>query len=212
MPHEPIQPEPYSVVGHYLTGVDYQHSPNIGDRFTVPPFLIVLHYTAGSSYSSAIDHLCNPAHRVSAHVVIGRDGRVAQLVPFHTIAWHADPSSWAGYCMLIAHSIGIELDNAGELQMEDGFPTTWFGRKIPTSEAVRLTHRHQSYPGYWHNYPDIQVQRVERICRSLCAAYPIRAIVGHDDIAPERKWDPGPAFPMDSLRARLGLFVPRAVA
>ena len=85
--------------GHQLVGDGIvQHmSPNQGGLFAAgAPDTLVLHFTAGASVSWAIAALCDsqPAHRVSAHLVVGRDGTVTQLLPFDTIAWHAGHSAW----------------------------------------------------------------------------------------------------------------------
>ena len=103
----------------------YVASPNRSTGTIVPRFL-VMHFTAGASASSSISWLTNPAARASAHLVIARDGTVTQLVPFNRKAWHAGRSRWAGLTGLNAHSIGIELDNHGELNGSTGaWRTSW---------------------------------------------------------------------------------------
>lgn len=78
--------------------------------------MIVLHYTAGTSAESSALFLTRPEVSASAHVVIGREGEVFQLVPFNIEAWHAGKSWYAGRGGLNRYSIGIELDNLGELR------------------------------------------------------------------------------------------------
>ena len=108
------------------TPVTFKASPNIGDA--VKPEYIVIHYTAGGNAKGAVGWLCNPASKVSAHLVIGRDGSVTQLVPFDRVAWHAGISQWEGRTGLNAYSIGIELDNAGRLvRKEDGWMAAFGG-------------------------------------------------------------------------------------
>jgi len=207
-------PRPLTIKGHLLDGrgVHYQPSPNRGDRFIIEPHFIVIHFTGGSAFQSTVNFLCEPETQASAHVVIARDGRITQLVPFHTVAWHADPSSWRGYCMLNPHSIGIELDNPGELHMDAGRPTAWYGRSIARRDAVHLAHQHSPSASWWHTYTTEQIAQTEALCRLLMDLYPIDDILGHDDIAPQRKRDPGPAFPMAELRARLGFPSRRVIA
>lgn len=88
-------------------------SPNFSDKVIVPRFIVV-HYTASSSAESAINWMANPDSKVSAHLVIAKDGEVTQMVPFYKKAWHAGPSSHSGWRHLNSHSIGIELVNKGD--------------------------------------------------------------------------------------------------
>ncbi|MCY4289957.1 MAG: N-acetylmuramoyl-L-alanine amidase [Aestuariivita sp.] len=99
-------------------------SPNFGSRrHDALPTLVVIHYTAMSDVYSALERLCDPSSKVSAHYLIGRDGSTWQLVDEGSRAWHAGSGSWKGIDDVNSHSIGIELDNDGieafsELQME----------------------------------------------------------------------------------------------
>src|SRR5262245_13438472 len=95
-------------------GVTALETPN--KEGVIAPEYLVVHFTAGRSAQASVDWLCNPAARASAHVVIGRDGKICQLVPFNLKAWHAGVSAWAGRTGLNSCSIGVELDNAGKLQ------------------------------------------------------------------------------------------------
>jgi N-acetylmuramoyl-L-alanine amidase len=194
------------IAGDYLAGegVNYVHSLNYGDRFRAEPICIVMHYTGGASLSSSVSHLCNPHIRASAHLVIGRDGDVRQLVPFHTEAWHAGRSEWDGHDGLNPISIGIELDNPGELAEDRGHVETTFGRAVHLEDRERLTHQHGG-TSWWHSFPRVQIERAEEACKLLVMRYPITAILGHDDVSPGRKRDPGPAYPIQSLRTRLGM-------
>ncbi|MBV0913890.1 N-acetylmuramoyl-L-alanine amidase [Anianabacter salinae] len=89
-------------------------SPNCGPRRNgLRPSLIVLHYTAMSSASAALERLCDPAFEVSAHYLIGKDGMLWQLVDEADRAWHAGQGRWAGMDDINSRSIGIELDNSG---------------------------------------------------------------------------------------------------
>ena len=185
-------------------GVEFTESPNIGDRFEPGyPDTIVIHYTACPDARSAIATLTDPERQVSAHLVIARQGAVAQLVPFDTVAWHAGVSAWKGRTSLNRFSLGIEVDNAGRLEARDGLYLTRFGDSCPAAETVRAVHRNETVAAYWHAYPDRQLDVVEQLCRLLVAEYGIVEIVGHEEIAPDRKIDPGPAFPLDEMRIRL---------
>ncbi len=203
-----------NITNHRLSGIPFIESPNQGGPFAPGlPDTIVIHYTAGGSAESAISTLCDRHRRVSAHLVVGRDGRTTQLLPFNIVGWHAGRSQWGGRTGLNHHSIGIEVDNAGQLWERDGSYLSWFGQTYPPAEVIRGTHRNQSLPGahphvrqprsYWHHYPQTQLQVVEETCAALIAVYRVCHILGHEEIAPDRKVDPGPAFPLDEMRARL---------
>ncbi|GAB4326900.1 MAG: hypothetical protein Kow0037_00110 [Calditrichia bacterium] len=182
-------------------GIAYQPSPNRGGELR--PDAIVIHYTAGRDVQSAVATLCNPDVRASAHLVIGRVGEIYQLVPFNRVAWHAGKSSFGGREGYNGYSIGIELDNAGLLTRNGTRYYSWFGREYPESEVFYGVHRNQQVARYWHRYTERQIELTETLCRLLMAKYPIREILGHEEISPHRKIDPGPAFPLDKLRYRL---------
>jgi N-acetylmuramoyl-L-alanine amidase len=183
------------------TPFPFQLSPNIG-KGSLKPRFIVIHYTEGGTAAGAILWLTNPASQVSCHLVIDRDGSVTQLVPFDRIAWHAGVSSWNGVKNLNPYSIGIELDNAGMLKKTAQGWQSSFGRIYPDEEVLVATHKFGTQPAGWQLFPSAQIDACVGICALLTKEYSIQAIVGHDDIAPKRKWDPGPAFPMEELRTR----------
>jgi len=168
------------------------------------PDTLVIHFTAGASAESSAKHLCKPASKASAHLVIGRNGEIYQLAPFNIVTWHAGKSSWNGRTGLNQYSIGIELDNAGQLSKnENGIYKTWFEKKIDPEDVFKGTHRNQSEITYWHAYTEKQINRVFEVCETLVEHYSISEIVGHEEISPSRKTDPGPAFPLDKLRNSL---------
>lgn len=89
-------------------------SPNFGPRRNgLCPEFVVLHYTAMPDAEAALERLCEPEHEVSAHYLVGRDGRLWQLVEEEQRAWHAGAGTWAGQGDVNSRSIGIELDNSG---------------------------------------------------------------------------------------------------
>lgn len=184
------------------TPANFVESPNVGGSLDAK--FLVIHYTAGSSASGAVSHLTKPNGKASAHLVIGRDGEVTQLVPFDRVAWHAGESSWQGLSGLNNYSIGIELDNAGKLTKdEQGNWRAWFNRAYPAEEVMVATHKNQTDSAGWHTFSEAQLERVFEITQLLVETYDLEAVLGHDDIAPTRKVDPGPAFPMSSLQGRL---------
>lgn len=195
-----------------LSDVPYMPSRNRGGAIT--PKFLVMHYTAGFSDASAISWLRNPGSRASAHIVVGSDGDITQLVPFNIKAWHAGPSRFDGVSGLNSHSIGFEIANVGWLKKvgarryED-----WAGNRYTEGEGW-LADRdliEQPHPRvgsgmlYWPTYPEEQLAAVERVTRAVLAEYPtIRAIVSHEEID-TRGWktDPGPAFPMQRFQRLL---------
>ncbi len=195
-----------NIANHRLEGegIDYRESPNQGGPYA-PGALdtIIIHYTAGANAESAIRTLSDTERKVSAHLVVGRDGSVTQMLPFDTVGWHAGVSTWGDREGFNKYSIGIEIDNAGQLEEKDGQYISWFGQAYPPEEVVRGVHRNQTEPTCWHRFPQEQVRVVEELCRLLIDEYDIRHILGHEEIAPDRKIDPGPAFPLDDFRARL---------
>lgn len=185
------------------TPVRFDTSPNLGGK--LEPKYLVMHYTAGRDADGSIRTLCDPAAKASAHLVIGRDGAIAQLVPFNRVAWHAGKSQWLGLHGLNAHSIGIELDNAGRLERQGGRWLSWFRREYPDHDVFEATHKNETSPCGWHVFTEVQLETALAVARLLVRHYGLLDVLGHDDIAPGRKSDPGPAFPMASFRgAALG--------
>ncbi len=191
---------------HILQGenINFILSPNRGDFYEDGALdTIIIHYTASGSAASAIETLTDIDRQVSAHLVIGRDGQISQLLPFNVIGWHAGVSRWGIREGFNKYSIGIEIDNAGMLEEKDGNFVSWFGKNYPPEEVVKGVHRNHTELSYWHVFPQFQIDVVETVCKMLIEAYKISHILGHEEIAPDRKVDPGPAFPLDDFRARL---------
>lgn len=148
-------------------------SPNFGPRpADVAVDMLVLHYTGMRNAEAALRRLCDPATKVSAHYVIDEDGTVIALVPEDRRAWHAGVSWWRGREDVNVRSIGIELVNPGHE----------FGYRA---------------------FPDAQMAALVTLARDILTRYPIEArnIVGHSDVAPGRKTDPGELFDWPHLAA-----------
>ncbi len=179
-------------------------TPNKGGKFaTGRPDTIVIHFTAGRDAKSAIKTLTDPKVKASAHLVVGRDGSITQLVPFDTVAWHAGKSEYDGRIGLNEYSIGIEIDNAGRLEKQGDKFLSWFGREYQAGDVFEGVHRNETAPTLWHRYQEQDIEIVRQICALLIQTYPIKQILGHEEIAPGRKTDPGPAFPLDKFREKL---------
>ena len=141
--------------------------------------LVVLHHTSDSTLDEALATLTNPERKVSAHYLIGRDGEIVQMVEEKDRAWHAGVSWWRGARDINARSIGIELVNPGH---------EW---------------------GY-RPFPEAQMNALIDLAQGILARHPIprRNVVGHSDVAPTRKIDPGEKFPWNALAAqRIGHWV-----
>jgi N-acetylmuramoyl-L-alanine amidase len=194
------------IVNHRLchddgTPYPFVKSPNVGGE--LQPEYLVMHYTAGPSATSAVNWLTNKEARASAHLVIGRDGSVTQLVPFNRVAWHAGASFWEGREGLNQYSIGIELDNAGRLTRQGDHWRAWFGTEYEDADVIEAVHKHETELCGWHIYAPKQLQVALQVANVLVTKYGLLDVVGHEDIAPHRKSDPGPAFPMANFRAPL---------
>jgi N-acetylmuramoyl-L-alanine amidase len=153
-------------------------SPNFDER-DQPVSIVVLHYTGMQDGPSAIARLRDPESRVSSHYVVAEDGEVLRLVPEDKRAWHAGPSYWRGLFNVNSASIGIEIVNPG--------------------------HEYGYRP-----FPEEQMQAVVRLLAGILQRHqvPIANVVGHSDVAPTRKQDPGELFDW-ALLARHRLAVAR---
>jgi N-acetylmuramoyl-L-alanine amidase len=182
---------------------EFKPTPNISSGVTIKPRYLVMHYTAGASLDSSVNWLRDPRAKASAHLVVGRGGEIVQLCAFNQRAWHAGRSNWRGLSGLNGHSIGIEFDNAGPLtETADGW-TSHFGRAYPDSEVIEARHKHETEPRGWHRYTEPQLQAASELTACLVDHYGLEDVLGHEDIAPDRKRDPGPAFPLEALRQRV---------
>ncbi|RYY45344.1 MAG: N-acetylmuramoyl-L-alanine amidase [Sphingomonadales bacterium] len=153
-------------------------SPNFNER-QLPVGMIVLHYTGMKTAAEALERMRDPAAEVSAHYMIDEDGTILRLVDEEKRAWHAGRSHWRGITDVNSASVGIEIVNPG--------------------------HEH----GY-RNFPDAQMASVIPLVSEIKARHAITRgnVVGHSDIAPARKQDPGELFNWHAL-ARLRLALPR---
>jgi N-acetylmuramoyl-L-alanine amidase len=180
-----------------LQGVKFLPSPNVGEAL-VNPTLLVQHYTAsGGSGEADGKFFQSPNAKASAHFVVDRDGTITQCVPINKKAWHAGKSAWRTRSNCNDFSIGIEIDNWGILtKRADGTFASWKGVVIPAANVIHAKNK-RGIDGYWEAYPEAQLRAVLALSEALCEEIKsIDEIVGHEDIAPVRKTDPGPAFPM----------------
>lgn len=180
---------------HWLEGALRRPIPG-GKAMTVRRFLVI-HFTSGATAESSIEFWRSPeAESASAHIVIDRDGTVYQCRPFNVTCGHAGVSRWRNFNNLNTCSIGIELANAGD---DERLTKRW--SKFPPIEA---RHKNGGTLRKWEAYPPAQLAACEEVSKALVARYKLDDVVGHEDIAPSRKIDPGPAFPMAALRVLCG--------
>lgn len=177
-------------------------SPNASSGTMVPSYIII-HYTAGNSAQSSINWLMDARAKASAHLVIARDGTITQLGAFNKKLWHAGQSRWANLVGMNNYAIGIELDNSGRLRPSGSDYVNASGRSIPSNEIVFATHKHETAQAAWHNYTQPQLSALNQAAMAIVRHYNILDILGHEDISPFRKSDPGPAFPMNSFTAHI---------
>lgn len=153
-------------------------SPNFNSREGQCVDMLVLHYTGMQAGQAALDRLCNESAKVSAHYMVDIDGTIFQLVDENNRAWHAGVSYWRGNTNINQRSIGIEIVNKGH---EFGYTP----------------------------FPKVQMEAVASLCSEILARHdiPPRNVVGHSDIAPTRKKDPGELFDWKFLAEKgIGLF------
>ena len=131
---------------------------------------VIIHYTGMKSETAAIKKLCDSKSKVSSHYFIKKNGKILNLIPDNYIAWHAGKSQWKKKNFLNKNSIGIEIQN----------------------------------PGHSFNYPNFsekQIVALKKLLRFLMKKYKVlkKNVLGHSDIAPDRKKDPGEKFPWHRL-------------
>jgi N-acetylmuramoyl-L-alanine amidase len=194
------------IVNHRLVNDDgnpfpFRESPNHAGLLR--PEILVMHFTAGRSADSSVTWLTNPAAKASAHVVIGEDGKIVQLVPLNMIAWHAGKSAYNNRVRVNEFSIGIEIANPGELHRTGSKWRTWFGGVVPDDEVIIAKHKHGGPEMGWKVYTSEQLTVAIDLGVLLVQTYQLKDVVGHEDVAPGRKVDPGPAFPMERYRGTL---------
>ena len=152
------------------TSINYSPNFNQKKRSKKEIKFIIIHYTGMKSEKNAIDRLTNIQSEVSSHYYINKNGNITLLVPELYIAWHAGKSKWKGQSLLNKNSIGIEITNPGHR----------FGYK---------------------NFTNKQINSTVTLIKYLVNKYKIskKNILGHSDIAPDRKKDPGEKFPWEYL-------------
>ena len=154
-----------------IENIIWRPSPNFDAREKATPIdMLVMHYTGMPTAEGALERLTDESAKVSAHYFVNEDGRVFSLVKEEMRAWHAGVSYWRGHRNINARSIGIEIVNPGHE----------FGYRA---------------------FPDAQMKAVMALSADILARHtiPARNVVGHSDVAPVRKEDPGELFDWKGL-------------
>ena len=131
---------------------------------------IIIHYTGMNTEFAAINKLCNFKSKVSAHYFIKKNGSVLNLVPPLYEAWHAGKSRWKNFKSINKYSVGIEIQNSG-------------------------------HDNKYENFSQKQIISTKKLLKYLMNKYKVKSknVLGHSDIAPDRKKDPGEKFPWKEL-------------
>ena len=150
--------------------LNYSPNFNVIKRSKKNIKFIIIHYTGMHNELSALKKLCNVKSKVSAHYFIKKDGSILNLIPPLYVAWHAGKSSWKGIKSLNRYSIGIEIQNSG--------------------------HDHK-----YEKFSKKQISSTKKLLKYLINKYKVdlKNVLGHSDIAPDRKKDPGEKFPWKEL-------------
>ena len=159
-------------------------SANFNKRVeNISPKLIILHYTAMFSSREALIHLSNPKNKVSSHFLISKNGNIFYLVDIKFRAWHAGVSYWKKIRDINSNSIGIEIDNSGHFNK-------------------------------FESYRKDQIRSLIELLRYLMNKFKIHPldVIGHSDIAPYRKIDPGEKFPWEILSTKKLAFLPKKLS
>ena len=152
--------------------ISQNYSPNFNStkRSYKDIKFVIIHYTGMSNELSALDRLCNTKSKVSSHYFIKKNGSILNLVPPLYEAWHAGKSKWKNLKSLNRHSIGIEIQNSG-------------------------------HDNKYENFTKKQIISIKKLLKHLLKKYKINSknVLGHSDVAPDRKKDPGEKFPWKKL-------------
>jgi N-acetylmuramoyl-L-alanine amidase len=200
------------ISNHLLTDGPVTQLSNLVSPVIVPE-LIVIHFGVTHSLSSLV--AVQKARGYWAHLSIdgstdeqGAVYAVTQALPFNMRGSHAGPSKYKGREAVNHFSVGIEIANPGPLtRAPDGTLRTVYGKPWPEEDALEARHDHPGAPPNWTHWAQFSDQEIDlcvEICHLLRTTYPtITDVVGHDEVSRGRKFDPGPAFPMEWLRKKV---------
>lgn len=199
------------IVAHKLIATDpseliaFRQSLNYGG--VLAPKGIILHSTDGDlAGTGSINWLCDKASKVSAHVVIDRDGKITQLVPFNRVAWHAGKSQWKGMSGLNQFAIGIEFANPGKLVKSGNGWVNGLGVKVDPSIGAAVVYHDADagHPaGYYLPMTSPQMEAALSLSRLLVKTYGVSFVATHWQISPGRKSDPNPTVDVELFSQKI---------
>ncbi len=194
-----------------LDEIPFVEATHYGTGRKKPISMVILHYTAGGSMAGTVNYFArSESPKVSANYIVDRkensgkkfpDG-VVQMVNLNDRAWHAGRSEWQGKKWLNAVSCGVEIANYGPLAKKGNRFLTWSGSKYSSRYPEPILIGDQ----YWEPYSDFQYETVAALCALLMEKFPeitVDRILGHSDVSPGRKIDPGPAWDWKKFRSLL---------
>lgn len=195
------------IARHRVVGAPFEEANATGGE--IKPALLVVHDTAGSlTKGNVVSYFAGNSCSVSAHVVVERDGSLTQMVPFNVQANHAGTSTWNGRKNCNKFAIGIEIMNPGMMERRGEKVLLIYrdNRKERIVGTYSLAECEEvNTPEHGHGwclpYTPKQIETVKELCKTICAEYEIKDIVGHYHISPKRKVDVTPLFPMEEVRA-----------
>jgi len=181
-----------------INGKNVQYVPTPNTSGKMDPKYLVIHFTAGQSAKGAINWMKQKRAKASAHFVLDYNGDLTQMAPMNVTTWHAGRSKWDGINGLNRHSIGIEVVNPGPMKkISEGRYKAWFGQIYDRSEypdIIEDRHENGGPVMGWLPFSPEQIQVLLHICPIIMDKYDLKECVGHDQIAPRRKVDPGPCL------------------
>ena len=200
-PPKPLKTEGLTIVDHEVQEAVTLPYPD-GPLMRIRRFLVI-HFTAGATAKSSWQFWKTKAARgAEAHFLIDRDGTIYQVRRCDQKADHAGRSKWRDpktgkvYSGLNSNSLGIEMANGGNSKS--------LIRRFSKLSAFIGRHKNGGPKESWEQYTPEQIESCKRLSLALVQTYNLDDLVGHDDIAPSRKNDPGPAFPMQEVREFCG--------
>lgn len=206
-PLSPVDPQLLGLsVGpdHWMAGPNVKRMPIPGGSPLNVRRCVVEHFTNGASAASSVEAMIE--RQVSAHFVIDRDGSILQCRPTNLTCDHAGASHWTDphtgilYSGANSFAIGIEYANAGD----DQGVIAWARKNVPGFGSIHAVHRNGGPNSEWENFYPAQIASGLAVTKALRKRYNLDDVTGHDCISPDRKNDPGPAFPMQMIREACG--------
>jgi len=190
---------------NFVDGVKVIPTPNKSG--SIVPELLIVHDTAGQlDYMTSVSWLCNPQAKASAHFVIGRKGEIVQLASCLVRCWHAGVSSYHGRSNVNGFAIGVEFANPGKLAGVKGanYVRADFGKTYDIKTyGIEFKETPNHGAGWWMPYTPEQIATGLALAIAIREKYDVHKVAPHWEIAPGRKVDTNPLFPLEWLRGRM---------